>query len=64
MADCIYNLPKIDHTKKKLFKSVQIYRKVRDCSENYLLAYESFFCATFSFLDMVDFNVCGMYAKD
>ena len=40
--------------KKFLFKSVQIYRKDADPSENDFLIHE-FFCATFSFSDMVDF---------
>ena len=34
--------------KKKLFKSVQIYRKDMECSENHYFCFE-FFCATFSF---------------
>ena len=40
---------------KKLLKSVQIYRKYADCSENYFFIFLVFFCATFSFWDKVDF---------
>ena len=48
-----------------LFKSNQIYKKDENCSENDFLVIEFFFCVTFSFWDMVDFDVCVlMYAKD
>ena len=50
--------------RRKLFKSSQIYRKDVDYSENYFLVPE-FFCATFSFWDTVNFDVCDMlYVKD
>ena len=43
MANCIYELPKIYRPKKKLFISVQIYRKDVDSSESYSLFFEFFF---------------------
>ena len=43
MANCIYELPKIYRPKKKLFISVQIYRKDVDSSESYSLYFEFFF---------------------
>ena len=50
----------VSPTKKNcLFKSGQILRKDVQCSEMDFLVHE-FFCATFSFWDMVDF-VCGQF---
>ena len=64
MANCIYILPKIYRPEKQLVKINQIYRKDADCSENYILVPE-FFCATFNFWDIVDFDVYDLlYVKD
>ena len=64
MADCIYNLPKIYWPIKKLFKSVQIYRRDADCSENDFLVHEFFFIRLLGFWDMVDVEGLDfMYAK-
>ena len=54
MADCIYNLPKIYQTKKKVVQKDKIYRKDANCSENYYFS-SYVFLATFSFGNMVDF---------
>ena len=51
MTGCIYNLPKIYRLKKKVFKSVEIYRYDADCSENNFLVREFFFVSEKIFID-------------